>query len=216
MEHPITDVYPSIHVHTWDELEAEITAVAPFVRGIHLNISDGTMGSEETVSDLSRLAELVRSYPDILFEAHLLTANPEKHIRTLVDSGIKRLIAHVECNDPRLFLAEARYDEVEVGLAIDGATEVEQIEPFLELIDVVSVMTTEAGVVGGTFLPESVEKIKQIRQNYPDLTIEAVGGITDMTVHTVKEAGATILVASEFVFKHADGPAAAIELLQTG
>lgn len=206
------DILPGISESDWNEIKHKISLVAPFTRWIHLNVSDGSMGTPATLSDVSKLSELASLYPDLGIEVHLLTANPEKYLRPLVDAGFKRVIAHVECNDPRRFLDEAKFDEVEVGLALDGTTEIEQVEPFLEEIDFVSVMTAEAGVSGGTFLPEAVEKVKLIRQNYPDLPIEVVGGITDQTVKTVKEAGATRIVAGEYIFHD---PATAAEALES-
>jgi len=99
-------------------------------------------------------------------------------------------------------------------MALDGDTEIDQVEPFLEEIDFVVVMTAEAGASGGTFLPETVEKIKLIRQNFPDLPIEAVGGITDASVKAVKDAGATRIVATDYIFKDPQHVAEAIETLK--
>ncbi len=209
-----TDVIPAVVEQEWDKFAAKVALAASYARWIHINLSDGTMGTETTLTDMSRLPELTRQYPDVSFEVHLLTANPEKYVRQMADSGITRIIAHVESNDPRRFLDEAKFDEVEVGLALDGATEVEQIEPFLEEVDFVVVMTAEAGVVGGTFLPEALEKIRLIRQNYPDLPIEVVGGITDQTVKPVKDAGATRIVSADYVFRSPETVGEAMQTLQ--
>lgn len=210
----MVEIIPGISESDWNALTQKISLVAPFTRWIHLNVSDGSMGTPETLTDVSKLSELASLYPDLGVEVHLLTANPEKYVRPIADSGVKRIIAHVECNDPRRFLDEAKFDEVEVGLALDGTTEIEQVEPFLEEIDFVSIMTAEAGVSGGTFLPEAVEKVKLIRQNYPDLPIEVVGGITDATVKTVKEAGATRIVAGDYIFRDPTNAVEAIESLR--
>lgn len=208
-----TDVIAGVSEKDWDSFSSRVVQVAPYVRWIHVVVSDGTMGIDATLTDFSRLSELMDLYPAVSFEARLLTATPEKYVRSLADAGFKRLIAHVESNDPRRFLDEVKFDEVEVGIAMDGATEIEEVEPFLEEVDVVVVMTAEAGEATGTFLPEGVEKIKLIRQNLPDLPIEAVGGITDTTVKTVKDAGATRIVSTAFVLQHPDGVADAIEVL---
>ncbi len=208
-----TDIIPGVMEVKWADVEARIQTAAEAARSVHVYFSDGTIGTAETFSDPEPFANLLARYPSVTFEAHILAAIPEKFIRPLADSGFRRITAHVESNDPRRFLEEAKYDDVEVGLAIDGATEIDQIEPFLEEIDYAVVMTAEAGVTGGTFLPESVEKIKLIRQNFPDLPIEAVGGITDRSVRAVKDAGATRIVSSEFLFSDPDGVAAAIERL---
>lgn len=211
----MVEIIPGISESDWDALTRKVALVAPFTQWIHLNVSDGSMGTPETLTDVSKLSEIASSYPELHVEVHLLTANPEKYVRPLADAGVKRIIAHVESNDPRLFLESAKFDEVEVGLALDGTTEIEQLEPFLEEIDFVSIMTAEAGVSGGTFLPEAVEKIKLLHQNYPDLPIEVVGGITDQTVKTVKDAGATRIVAGDYIFHNPATAAASLESLKS-
>lgn len=207
------DVIAGVSEKDWDSFVSKVSQVAPYVSWIHVAVSDGTMGIEATLTDFSRLSELFDAYPTVSFEARLLSANPEKYVRPLADAGFKRLIAHVESNDPRLFLEEVKFDEVEVGIAMDGATEIHEVEPFLEEVDVIVVMTAEAGEAAGTFLPEGVEKVKLIRQNLPDLPIEVVGGITDTTVKTVKDAGATRIVSTAFVLQNPGEVADAVEAL---
>lgn len=197
----------------WESVVTKVAMAAGVVKWVHITVADGTMGTDVTVTDMSGFAGLVADFPQLSFEVHLLTATPEKYIRELADAGVQRLIAHVESNDPRRFLAEVKYDEVEVGIALDGATEIEEVEPFLEEVDFVVVMSAEAGTTGGTFLPEAIEKVKLIRQNLPDLPIEVVGGITDATIKAVKDVGATRIVSTAFVYQNPDGVAQAVEAL---
>ena len=207
------DIIPGVLEKEWDAVVSRVEQVVPYVKSIHIYISDGTLGTNETFAKPEQFADLIGRYPDIVFEAHILSATPEKFIRPLADSGFRRVIAHVEANDPRRFLAESKYDEVEVGLALDGASEVEQIEPFLEEIDFVLVMTAEAGVSGATFLPEAVEKIKAIHQNFQDLPIEVAGGITDRSIKAVYDVGANRMVASSFIYANPAGEELAIQTL---
>lgn len=197
----------------WDAVVAKVAMAATVVKWVHITVADGTMGTDVTVTDLSGFTDLVADFPQLSFEVHLLSATPEKYIRELSDAGVARIIAHVESNDPRRFLEEVKYEEVEVGIAMDGATEIEEVEPFLEEVDFVVIMSAEAGVTGGTFLPEAVEKVKVIRQNLPDLPIEVVGGITDTTIKAVKDVGATRIVSTAYLFGHPGGVAAAVETL---
>lgn len=210
------DVIPAIIEQDWDSFCDRVAQAAPYASWIHVYVSDGSIGIERTLVDFSRLSELVDRYPNCSFEAHILAAYPEKFVRSLADFGFTRLIAHVESNDPRRFLDEVKFDDVEVGLALDGASEIELIEPFLEAVDFVVVMTKETGVTGDVFLPEGVEKVKLIRQNFPDLPIEVVGGINDVTVKSVIDAGATRIVSSEFIFKDPARVGEAVETLRAG
>lgn len=207
------DVIPGIFEQDWNEFAKKVGEAAPYARWLHTDVLDGTMTEETTLTDFSRLSELKLTYPDALFEAHLMVINPEKYIKSLVDSGFERLIAHVEANDPRRFLEAAKFEEVEVGLALDGTTEIEQIEPYLDEAAFVVIMTAEAGGPDRPFLPEAVEKIKLVRQNFPDLPIEVLGGITDETVKPVRDAGATRVVSTHYIFRNGD-VGAAIEALK--
>ncbi len=208
------EVIPGILEKDFGEIEKRVVLVTGLVEWVQIDFEDNTLVPNETFLDTARFKDLIAKYSNLSFEAHLMVDYPEKYIRPLIDVGFKRLIAHVEANDPRQFLDAAQYESVEVGLAIDGATEFNEIEPFLDAIDVALVMTIEAGFSGSPFLPETVEKIKTIHQNFPDLSIEVDGGINEQTVRLVKEAGATRIVSTSYLFKDPHNIAAAIARLK--
>ncbi len=211
------EVIPGILEKDYAEIVRKIDLVAPHVEWVQLDIADKTLVDNTTFLDFAQLKPLSGpngKYPKLSLEAHLMVANPEKYIRELVDTGFRRLIAHLEANDPRRFLAAARYESVDVGLAIDGPTDFSEIEPFLAEIDFVLVMMYDAGFSGGEFQPENLEKIKIIQRNLPDLPIEVDGGISDKTAKLVKEAGATRLVSTTYLFKDPEKIAATIATLK--
>lgn len=208
------DVIPGILEKEWNAIVERIALVAPYTEWVQIDIADNTIVPNETLTDVSKFKELLSLFPHLKLEAHLMVAEPEKYIKPLADAGFRRAIAHVEATDPRTFLAEIQYEEMEVGVAIDGLTEFDQIEPFLDAVDCVLVMTIEAGFSGQSFMPETMEKVKLIRQNFPDLPIEVDGGINDQTAKVAIEAGATRLAATSYIFKHPDGIPAAIEKLK--
>ena len=214
------DVIPGILEKDWNEIERRIKLVAPHVSWVQIDVADNTLVPNETFLDFTKFEALTKQslggdLSKLSFEAHLMVDQPEKYIRPLADAGFKRLIAHVEAHDPRLFLEQATYEHVEVGIAIDGPTEFEAIEPFLEEIDVVLVMTIEAGFSGQALMPETLEKMKRIAENFPHLPIEVDGGINDKTARLVKEAGATRLVSTSYLFKDPDHIAESIERLKS-
>ena len=216
------DVVPGIFASTWEELERKVGMVVPYVEWVQIEISDGTLVPGETLvkfDKLDQFDQLARRSQgeggSLSLEAHLMVADPVKYIRPLADSGFKRLIAHIECQDPRHFLDQAKYESIEACLAIDSPTDFEQIEPLLEEVDGVLVMTAEAGETGRAFQPETVEKIRLIRQNFVDLPIEAEGGINNVTAKIVHEAGATRLVSSAYLFNGPDNIERAIERLKS-
>lgn len=207
----MVEVIPGILEKEWEMIEEKLQMVAGLVDWVQIDFADNTMVPNKTFLDFSRFP-LFPNSPQL--EAHLMVANPEKYIKSAADAGFKRLIAHVEAHDPRIFLDAVKYEQVEVGIAIDGPTEFEVVEPFLEEVDFVQVMTIEAGFSGSKFLPECVEKIKSIHNYLPDLPIEVDGGIDDKTARLVKEAGATRLVSTTFIFKDPANISVAIEQLK--
>ena len=192
------DVIPGILEKEWVSIEEKLRLVTGLVDWVQIDIADNTMVPNTTVLDFKHFSSYAKQ---ISFEAHLMVAQPEKYIKSLADAGFKRLIAHVEAHDPRIFLDAVKYEQVEVGIAIDAPTEFETIEPLLEEIDFVLVMMCEAGFTGQTFQPEQVEKIKSIHNYLPDLPIEVEGGISDTTAKLVIEAGATRLVSTSFLLE---------------
>lgn len=204
------DVIPGILEKEWASIAERISLVEPLVEWVQIDIADNTLVPNTTFLDFSQFSVIAKPF----LEAHLMVANPEKYLKPMTDAGFKRLIAHVECHDPRVFFDQAQYEHVDVGIAIDGATELEQAEPFLEEVDVVLVMTIEAGFSGQPFLTENLEKIKTIHQNFPDLPIEVDGGINDTTARLVVEAGATRLVSTSYLYKNPQNIAKSIERLK--
>ena len=195
------DIIPGILEKDFAEIERRIGWVSPHVSWVQIDVADNTLVPNETLLKFDQFASFLKAYPNISLEAHLMVAEPEKYIRPLADAGFKRLIAHVESHDPRRFLDEVTYESCEAGIAIDGPTELEVVEPFLESVDVVLVMMIEAGFSGQALMPETIEKIKTIHENFPDLAIEVDGGINDKTAKLVKEAGATRLVSTSYLLK---------------
>lgn len=192
------DVIPGVLEKTWPPIEEKISLVAPHVSWVQVDVADNTLVPNSTFLDFQAF-QAVSSR--VSLEAHLMVANPEKLISPLAKAGFKRIIAHVECQDPREFLEQAQYEHMEVGLAIDGPTELEQLEPFLEEVDTVLVMTIEAGFSGQPFMTETLEKIRTIHENFPDLPIEVDGGVNDKTGKLAADAGATRLVSTSYLFK---------------
>src|SRR5260221_2836741 len=127
------DVIPGILEKEWAPIEERLFLVAPLVEWVQIDVADNSLVPNTTLLDFTKFspAHLPHELQSLSFEAHLMVASPEKYIRPLADAGFKRLIAHVECHDPRIFLEAAKYEHIEVGIAIDGATEFDQIEPSL-------------------------------------------------------------------------------------
>lgn len=209
------DVTPAIFTNDNAVLVSQSDQLAPHASWIQIDLSDGTMVPDKTLMDIEKLKGVLASHPNTSFEAHLMVDNPVKYLKPLVDAGFKRIIAQVEAADPRQFLEDAQIESVEVGLALDGSSELDSIEPFLETVDLVVVMTVEAGVPDAPFLPESMEKMKSIRHHYPDLPIVAEGNIDERNASLLSDVGVSrIVISADTLLKDPGSIAATIEALQ--
>lgn len=208
----MTDIIPGILEKEWEMIEERLRLVVGLVDWVQIDFLDNTIVPNATFLDFTKFTPYATQ---MSLEAHLVVASPEKYIKAASDAGFKRLIAHVEAHDPRIFLDAAKYEHVEVGIAIDGPTEFEVVEPFLEEVDFVEILLVEAGFKGSAFLPECIEKIKSIHNYLPDLPIEVSGGISDKTARVVSEAGATRLVSSSYLFQEPSNIAAVIQRLRS-
>ncbi len=217
------EIIPSILEQDWDHIVRKVSLVAPYVDWVQIDFSNATLVPTQTFFDIPTFKELIQKYDQhdnghpMHFEAHLMVTSPEKYVRQLAQAGFERIIAQVEAADPRLFLEETKLESVEAGLAMDSGTEVSELEPFLEELDVVLVMMAEAGGKGPLQI-ENIEKVRALRQHFPDLSIEAEDGITPQTAKLLVTAGATRLVPTSFIFKNTDPAtvASAIEHLKQG
>jgi len=99
------------------------------------------------------------------------------------------------------------------GIALKPKTPVEDVLPFVELVDMVLIMTVEPGFGGQSFMADMMPKVALLRSKYPDLDIEVDGGLAADTIEAAAKAGANVIVAGSSIFKAKD-PKAMIELLR--
>jgi len=214
----MVDIIPGILESEWSEIEAKIKLVAPFVPWVQIDVADGTMVPTTSVLTFDQLNQLVTldQLSNLSFEAHLLVASPEKYIHALSDAGFKRVVAHVEAHDPRVFIDEAKFESFEVGLALDAPTNLELLEPFIEDVDYVLLMMNEAGVKDQPFQHEQIEKIVDLHKHSSDIAIEVEGGIDARTAKLAREAGATRIVSTHYIFHDLQNIQSAIQKLGNG
>ena len=177
----------------------------------HLDVMDGLF--VPNMSFGMPVIEALRKHSDIIFDVHLMIANPEKYIDRFIDAGADIVTFHFEATDkPEVLLENIRKRGVKAAISIKPATPAEAIFPLLDKCDMVLVMTVEPGYGGQSFMPDMLPKIRKIREEANrlglELDIQVDGGINPETAKLVREAGANVLVAGSSVFKAADRKAA--------
>ncbi|MBI4018942.1 MAG: ribulose-phosphate 3-epimerase [Candidatus Aenigmarchaeota archaeon] len=194
-------IIPSIIAKDQKELDIRLGRVIRYSNLFHLDVMDG-----EFVRNTSLQFNL--ALPNACYEAHLMVKNP---VKWLDDNAKKmdRVIFHAESPSLSRLISDAKKLGKKVSLALNPETEIRDIEPFLELVDRVLVMTVSPGAYGAPFLPETLRKIKRLKELYPGIEIETDGGVTPQTIKSMKMAGAGLFVCGSYIQDNDAGKAIA-------
>lgn len=173
------------------------------VEYLHWDIMDGVYVPKKTFQ-----ADFVKEFKGktkIPFDVHLMVQQPDKYFLDYQDVA-DALTFHPECcNKPGKLIDDLKDNGIMAGLAINNTVEVEKVLPFIEDIDLVLVMSVEAGLGGQKFNPPALHKIKFLRDiihhRHLKCKVEVDGGITDQTAPLCIQAGTDILVSGSYVFK---------------
>lgn len=184
---------------------------------IHVDVMDGHF-----VPNLSMGAVVVKGLRPVTrlpLEVHLMVEDPGRFLDGFVKAGADTLIVHLEVlDDPRPLLQHIRSGlGKKAGLAFNPDMPLEKVEPHLRDADLLLCMTVFPGFGGQAYIPESTERIRQLREvlsrHHPDCDLEVDGGIDDRTIPLAAAAGANVFVAGTAVFGAKGGPAAAVKEL---
>lgn len=189
-------IIPAIIAKNQQELERTLQRVQPYVDVIQLDIMDGKF-----VQNTSLNFDFTLPTMSCHFEAHLMIEDPVAWIAKY-SSKVDTILVHYEsCFHLGEVINLIREQKKRAGLVLNPDTPLTKIESYLSSLDQVLLMTVHPGFYGGTFLPEMLEKIAQLRQMKPSLNIEVDGGITDQTIGLVNKAGANMFVSGSYIVK---------------
>jgi ribulose-phosphate 3-epimerase len=194
-------IAPSVLSFDHSNLQAPVRELAAAgAEVIHLDVMDGQFVPPITIGD--GVAKGLRPLGDFLLEAHLMTLSPEAHFEAFVEAGCGRVIFHAEATHHSHRLIQSLHGlGVEAGIAINPGTPYETIEPVLDLVDEVLVMTVNPGWGGQQFIEDALVKVERTRSARPDILIEVDGGIDDETLLKAKMSGANLFVVGSHLTK---------------
>ncbi|MEG1867704.1 MAG: ribulose-phosphate 3-epimerase [Clostridiales bacterium] len=198
---------PSLLAADFSKLKDEVNilneAKTPW---LHLDIMDYCF-----VPNLSFGAGIVKSlrpYTQMIFDAHLMVIEPEKYIKDFKNAGADYFTFHLEATDnPQKVIDEIRANGMKVGISIKPKTSVSDLEPYLEYLDLILIMSVEPGFGGQKFMWDMLEKIQWLKakkQEGYNYLIEIDGGINRETAKAAVKSGAEVLVAGTAVFGATD------------
>lgn len=182
---------------------------------VHLDVMDGHF-----VPNLSYGAPVIadwRKYTDFPFDAHLMMSDPGRYLDDFLSAGCDVIIIHIEAvPEPVPLLRKIRAAGCQAALTLNPPTPLSAIEPFLDEVDAVLVMSVMPGFGGQKFEAQVLDKVRALRAQRPDMRISIDGGINPTTAGEAVAAGATQLVAGSAVFRSDGNYAAALAELAAG
>lgn len=195
-------IAPSILSADFCRLGEEINAVVESGADlIHFDVMDGqfvpnlTMGPPVLAS--------IRSVTEVPLDVHLMIDQPERYVEDFANAGADIISFHLEATQhPHRLIHQIKDLGCQAGIALNPSTSQDEIEYLVDDLDMVLVMTVNPGFSGQNFIPEMIEKIRNVRAMMGDRDVEVDGGIDNQTAHLVSEAGANILVSGSYIYGH--------------
>lgn len=194
-------IAPSILGIDYGRMNEHLAQLAPFSDMFHVDVMDGNFVPNLTIGP--PVISCIKT--EVPLDCHLMIRNPHRYIEEFAKAGAASITIHAEAS---LHLAPDIEKIKKAGckacVAINPDTPVEKVAPVLSMLDMVLVMSVVPGFGGQAFMPEVLDKVRWIREHYPNLDIQIDGGINDKTAPLAIEAGANVLVAGSYILNSGD------------
>ena len=201
-------INPSILNARFDDLANEIAKVSQSADQLHLDIMDNIFVPNFTF-DFQRAKEIIE-FSDLPVDAHLMIADPDISAPKYAQAGCVSVTFHLEAaKNIGQTISDVKSNGAKVGVAVKPGTSFSLVEPFIEQIDLLLVMTVEPGFGGQSFMHDQLDKVKTARSRIELIKgtkplIQVDGGISLETIGEAANAGANCFVAGSAVYRSAD------------
>ncbi len=210
-------IAPSILAADFGNLQRDIEMVNNSEADwIHVDIMDGVF--VPNISFGMPVLKVISKHSTKTVDVHLMIVDPDRYIKTFADLGSEILTVHYEaCNHLHRTLQAIKANGMKAGVSLNPHTNINVLEDTIQDIDLVLIMSVNPGFGGQSFIENTYNKVKQlkdlIKRKGASTIIEIDGGVTDKNAKKLGDAGADVLVAGSFVFK-SENPSETIKNLK--
>ena len=171
---------------------------------IHFDVMDGMFVPSRSFG-MPVLAS-IHDATEQFMDAHLMVQEPIRYVEAFQKAGADYVTVHLEaCEDVKTTLDKIHACGMKAGLAVNPETDVKELVPYLEDVEMILIMSVHPGFGGQKFIPESLDKIREVRamlnEKNLETDIQVDGGIYVENVREVLDAGANVIVAGSAVFR---------------
>lgn len=173
---------------------------------VHIDIMDGVF--VPNISFGMPIISAVRKQTDLILDVHLMITQPNRYFQEFIYCGADIITFHLEALNDNEIIEACRFIHSKgkkVGISVKPKTPVEKILPYLDMVDMILIMTVEPGFGGQKFMEETMEKIKFLRKFNSSVDIQVDGGINLETIKIAEESGANVFVLGTAFFKAENG-----------
>lgn len=202
-------IVPAILTNEAKTLEWMIRLAESFTDYVQVDIMDGKFVPTDSigVEDLGKIKTSLR------MEAHLMVEDLEDCLKAFKEAGCEKIVFHFEAtSNPLRVIKKIRELDLKAGLALNPDTPISKVGPFLEEIDSVLLMSVHPGFYGAKFIPEMLNKARELRKMWPETIIGMDGGLKSTNILEAKEAGVDQACVGSRIFKADDPKEAFLEL----
>ncbi len=170
---------------------------------VHLDILDGVFAPNISFGPV--VIKGIRKLTSLPLHSHLMIQYPEKYIEDFINAGCSQIYFHLESEgNPENIIKKIHDMNARCGIVLNPDTSVSTVEPYLDRIDAVLLMSVHPGFSGQKFITDVLTKIKNLREISPELDIAVDGGVNDETIDPVLGSGANVIIANSYIFSSAD------------